>query len=361
MRVYVNGVLQGGSAGVPGTPADVLLDDAAPNSIVTLNASGIGSTIPQSSIPTLPAAPPATLLDTANEGKLVSLAPATGVGTTVSYGAAAAAGVGQLASILGDFVTGNGNGGAQLASVNPAATRNVIGAAAAPVVLRYYASNGTPANGGGPDATANVSGVNELSTVTFGVSSTSRTISSSAVGCGTWASPSISRAAKRVTLYLRSTALSGISVNAFRAIVAGLRRNAETPPSSIFLAGVVNAESGCRSGNSRNGGNNAAYDLGINANTSPLATTDRWLRFVWDLDPGPRVWLAAGATTGSTRPSLWTTLNLDSQTQAAAGTPANNNLGTLGTAEAQVLVGFESYGTGIPSLATFYVDLLVEF
>lgn len=127
MRVYVDGTQQGGSAGVPGTPAEVLLDAAEPNSIVTLDASGVGSTIPQSSIPTLPAAPSSVLLDVGNQGKLVSLASTTGVGASVAYSAAVSAGVGQLAATLGDFPTGNGAGGAQLASVNPNAVLGVLG------------------------------------------------------------------------------------------------------------------------------------------------------------------------------------------------------------------------------------------
>lgn len=287
-----------------------------------------------------------------------------GAGTDYTPTASSAVVTGALDGLYaelpeGDFLVGSGGAEVGAASEHAAAVRAAIGAVGS-TVTTYRASDGTAANGAGVDATASITGTGASSRLVMGVSSTSRTIASGAIGCGTWASPAIPRTAKKVTLYLRSTAISGIAVDAFRAIVAGLRRNGETPPASMFLAGVMNAASGAFCGNSRSGGNSASYSLGTNTNTSPLAATDRWLRIMWEIDPGPRVWIAAGATTGSTRPTLWTTLNLDSQTQAASGTPANATLGTLGTADAQVLIGFESYGTGVASSLTLDLALEVE-
>ena len=86
MRVSVNGVQQGGSAGIPGTPAEVLLDAAEPNSIVTLDASGVGGTIPQSSIPTLPATPASVLLNASAPSTIVAL-NSSGLGTELTYAA----------------------------------------------------------------------------------------------------------------------------------------------------------------------------------------------------------------------------------------------------------------------------------
>lgn len=105
MKIYRNGVLQGGSSGIPGTPADVLLDGTAPNSIVILNGLGVGGTIPQSSIPDLPAAPASVLLNAAAPSTIVAL-DGSGVGTELSYAATRTAIAATPGATIVDPLTG---------------------------------------------------------------------------------------------------------------------------------------------------------------------------------------------------------------------------------------------------------------
>lgn len=105
MRVSVNGVQQGGSAGIPGTPAEVLLDAAEPNSIVTLDASGVGGTIPQSSIPTLPATPASVLLNASAPSTIVAL-NSSGLGTELTYAATRTAIAATPGATIVDPLTG---------------------------------------------------------------------------------------------------------------------------------------------------------------------------------------------------------------------------------------------------------------
>lgn len=254
-------------------------------------------------------------------------------------------------------LTSTAVGRAVLAAADEAAAREAIGAIGAIGVTTttYYASNGTAANGTAP-ATAAITGTGSASTVDFAVGSAARNLNSSTVTCGTWVSPTVPQTAKRITLYIRSTALSGLNTSGFRYLQASLRRAAESPPASILLGLGVTDANGFYSGNCRTGSNGATYNLGTVTNGSPLNGTDRWIRVIWELeDNGPRMRIATGATTGSTRPTQWAPVNLDTQTQSDSRT----NLGTLGTADAQVILGFESYATG-GSTSTMSLSLTME-
>jgi len=88
-----------GTAGLPTTPADALLDAASPNEVVILDESGEGASAPFEDVAT------------------------TGIAEALSDAAE------------GDFLVATGAGEVQRASVDPAAVRGVIGAAA---------SGGTP-------------------------------------------------------------------------------------------------------------------------------------------------------------------------------------------------------------------------
>lgn len=79
----------------------------------------------------LPATPAEALLDAANQGEVVLLAPSTGVGTTLPIEDVVSTGVGILTespAAAGDFVVGDGAGATQLASAAASAVRAVIGA-----------------------------------------------------------------------------------------------------------------------------------------------------------------------------------------------------------------------------------------
>jgi hypothetical protein len=304
----------------------------------------------------LPDTPANVLLDAANAGDLVALAPSTGVGSTIAIEDAVSTGVGILteSAAEGDFVVGDGAGGTQLASVDAAAVRAVIGAAVSVTTTTYYASDGTAANGAGVDATASVSGSGSGSTVAFAVSSTQRLLNSSGIACGSWVSPAIPQTARKITLYVRSTAVSGMTTSGFRFAQFSLRRSGENPPASLLLGASANDANSYFSGNNRSNSNAPGYSLGSRANSSPLNGTDRWLRIVWTLDQGPRVWIATGDTTGSSRPTSWTPVNTDAQSQATTGTL----IGSMGSGNVQVIVGVESYGTG--GASTLSLSLVVE-
>lgn len=292
--------------------------------------------------------------------------PASYGGAGVSVDAQAVVGAG-LDAILGgatagDLIASDGAGGTQLASVDPAATRAVLGVAAS-TTTTYYAADGTAANGAGVDATASVSGTGSASTVTFGVSSTQRLINSSGVASGSWVSPAIPLTAKRVTLYVRSTAGSGLNTNGFRYLQMSIRRASESPPASMLFGAVVNdSTSGTYlQGNCRSNSNVATTNFGTRAGTSPLTGTDRWLRVIWTFDASlPRMWFSTGETTGSSRPTAWNPLGLDWQAQLQDGTATLATLGTFGTASAQVILGLESYTNGGASSLTVAIAIEVE-
>lgn len=84
-------------------------------------ASGGGASLPDD--------PAAVLLDAANAGKAVGLAPGTGEGAAVAFGDLVGAGIGEatVAAAAGDFLVGDGAGDAQLASAAASAVRGVIG------------------------------------------------------------------------------------------------------------------------------------------------------------------------------------------------------------------------------------------
>lgn len=99
MKVYVNGVLQGGSAGIPGTPA-------------------------------------AVLLDAANPGTIVGLAQVTGEGTSFDPNVVVEAGVGLAAgTTAGATLVGDGTEGAVLTSATISALLASADAAAARTAL----------------------------------------------------------------------------------------------------------------------------------------------------------------------------------------------------------------------------------
>jgi len=93
VRIYVNGVQQGGSAGIPGTPAEVLLNAGAPSTFVALDADGEGTQLSYAtartalSVPTLPATPAGVLLDAGSPSTIVGL-NGSGVGAALSYATA---------------------------------------------------------------------------------------------------------------------------------------------------------------------------------------------------------------------------------------------------------------------------------
>jgi hypothetical protein len=306
----------------------------------------------------LPTTPASALLDAANAGKIVALTPSTGVGSTFTAQQVVGFGIGDATgATAGNFLVGDGTGGSQLASVGAAAVRSVIGAAAGVTTTTYYAADGTAANGAGGDATASVSGSGSASTLAMGVGATARNLNSSTVACGTWVSPAIPQTAKRVTLYLRSTVATGFTTGGYRYLQASMRRSAESPPASMLFGCSVNDNNSFYSGNNRTGSSSSTYTLGSVTNGSPLNGTDRWMRVTWELDSnGPRMRLATGATTGSTRPTLWAPVNLDTQTQSDSRT----NLGTLGTGNAQIILGLESYGTAGVVALTLSLTLEVE-
>lgn len=222
-------------------------------------------------------------------------------------------------------------------------------------VTTSYASDGTAANGAGGDATASVTGSGSSSTVTFSVAGTARQITSSAIAAGSWVSPSIPQTARRVILYVRSTAATS-STNGWRYLQMSMRRAGESPPASMLLGVSANDANAYYGLNNRAGSTTAGYNFGSLANSSPLTGTDRWLRVTWEIEGGgPRVRFAAGSTTGSTRPTLWTPLNVDSQTQPTSRT----DLGSLGTGAAQLIVGLESFGGGI-SVSSLTISLTME-
>lgn len=77
----------------------------------------------------LPTTPALALLDAANQGNLVALAPSTGVGTSLPIQDAVSTGLGILTESAdeGDFLVGDGAGATQLASAAASAVRAVIG------------------------------------------------------------------------------------------------------------------------------------------------------------------------------------------------------------------------------------------
>jgi hypothetical protein len=236
-------------------------------------------------------------------------------------------------------------------------------ASGGPTVTTYYADNGTAANGAGVDATASVSGTGSASTVTFGVGATQRLINSSGVASGSWVSPAIPLTAKRVTLYVRSTAASGLTTNGFRYLQMSIRRASESPPASMLFGAVVNDSTlgTYLQGNCRSNSNVATINLGTRAGTSPLTGTDRWLRVIWTFDASlPRMWFSTGETTGSSRPTAWNPLGLDWQAQLQDGTATLATLGTFGTASAQIILGLESYTNGGASSLTVSIAIEVE-
>lgn len=312
-------------------------------------ASGGGASLPDT--------PANVLLDAGNADEVVAL-NGLGVGTTKTYAEVILNGIGSVteSAAEGDFVVGDGAGGTQLASVDPAAVRAVIGAAAGTTTTTYYASNGTAANGAGVDATASVSGTGSSSTVAYAVSSTQRLLNSSGIACGSWASPSIPQTVTRITLYLRSISVSGFGAG-YRWLQCSLRRAGENPPASMLL-GVASADNGnYTAGNMRNNSNNASFGLGVFAGTTPMGGADRWMRWVWTPDSGSvSVRASVGATTGATRPTFWTPVNLNTQVQA----DTRANLGSMGTSDIQVILGLESYGSGGASSLTLSLALEVE-
>jgi hypothetical protein len=310
----------------------------------------------------LPDTPAGVLLDAGNPLKLVYL-DAGGVGDAVTFEDATDTGMSEIMTALaggnateGDFLVADGAGGLQLASTDTAAVRTVIGAIGT-TTTTLYASDGTAANGAGVDATASVSGTGSGSTLTMVVGNTSRLLTGSGVACGTWVSPSIARTVKRVTLYLRSTVANNFVSAGWRYLQMSLRRASESPPASMLLGVAANDANAFYGGNLRgNSASFASYNFGTLSGVTPLLGTDRWLRVMWELDDnGPRVRFAAGATTGSTRPTLWTPINVDTQTQAASRT----DLGSLGTSDAQIILGLESYG-GSGGASTLTLSLTME-
>jgi hypothetical protein len=222
----------------------------------------------------------------------------------------------------------------------------------------YYADDGTAANGAGVDATASVSGVDDESRLTLGVSSTSRLQNSSGFAAGRWTSPTIPRSARRVVLYVRSTALIAFTTGGFRYLQMSLARAAQSPPTDLLFGAVVtDNNSVCTCGNMRSNSNAASYTGLATTNGSPLLGTDRWVRVTWEIENGgPRVRFEHGATTGTTRPTAWTAINVDTQTQATTTTL----VGSMGTSDLVVHVALESYGQSAVSSATLALTMEVE-
>lgn len=337
MRVYVNGVLQGGSAGIPGTPAEVLLDAAEPNSIVTLDASGIGSTIPQSSIPTLPAVPSSVLLDVANEGKLVSLASTTGVGTAMTYGAATSAGVGQLAATLGDFSTGNGAGGSQLASANPAAVRAVIGAVGQSI---FYASDFTPVDGTSPD-TAAKSGTGPTSTLIFATGTVARTYGTAGVTAPR-AILAIPAGARVVEIEFQVVSLSGVSSGGFRYLTAAVQNVASGIPTALWGVSFPDATA-AYAGNLLGGGNSGSN---VGSTIAVAGAADRWGRATLALTETRFAAQMATASAGA-QPTVWTP-------PTSPGLPSSVAYGSIPNTSGVTYLVFvyQSFGSGVSNVIT---------
>lgn len=251
----------------------------------------------------------------------------------------------------------------QVLTVSDAGLPHWAAASGGVTTTTYYASDGTAANGAGVDATASVSGTGSASTVTFGVGATQRLINSAGVASGSWVSPAIPLTARRVTLYVRSTAGSGLTTNGFRYLQMSIRRASESPPASMLFGAVVNDSTNGTylQGNCRSNSNVATTNFGTRAGTSPLTGTDRWLRVIWTFDASlPRMWFSTGETTGSSRPTAWNPLGLDWQAQLQDTTATLATLGTFGTASAQVILGLESYTNGGASSLTVSIAIEVE-
>ena len=316
----------------------------------------------------LPDTPANVLLDAGNADTLVALAAGTGAGVARSYidafqsGAVAAigaevAGTALIADGLGDVDTTSADVSAFLAAANAAAARASIGAVGV-TVTTHYADDGTAANGAGGDATCAIAGTGLTSTADFEVNNTARLMNSTAIACGSWASPAIAQSATRVTLYLRMVARSGFTTGGYRWIQASLRRSAESPPASLLLGAAFSDQPNAGAGNMRANSNVAPYS-GLGAPTNPITGgNDRWAKIVWENPAdinGARVYL--NGSTGTTRPTAgWYPVNTPLQTTATTGALA----GSPGTGDLQVLLGVESYGTGGATTASIQIELEVE-
>jgi hypothetical protein len=308
----------------------------------------------------LPDTPAAVLLDAANAGKAIVLDPVTGAGTSLAFDTLVDTGVGILteSAAEGDFVVGDGAGGTQRASVDPAATCTVLGVSRT-TTTTYYAADGTAANGAGVDATASVSGTGSSSVVNLAVGLTARNLNSSGIACGTWVSPAIPQGAKRITLYVRTVALTGFTTNGYRFLQTSLRRFGESPPANLLLGAAITDASPATvaTGNMRANSNSAPYfPLAVPSN-GLLGGTDRWWRVQWD---NPAVAMAARAflnlSTGSTRPVAgWYRINTEAQIQATTAVLT----GSPGTGNLQVIIGLESYGS-IAGSQTLSIQIELE-
>lgn len=293
MRIYVNGVQQGGSAGIPGTPAEVLLD-------------------------------------LANAGKGVGLASGTGEGAAITYGTMLASGIGQIAALNGDFPTNNGAGGSVLASLNGAAVRGIIGAASD--VAPYYASDGVASPG---SESASVSGTGTASTVTLTASSSARNFGSAGQTAAGWY-VDLPAGTLVVDVEVQITAASGLATGGYRYLGIALSNQTNV---STTLCGVSMADSGNAYSGSLLGGANAGN--GPLSYSPTLTAADRWVRARIELDAGAMLRFATGSGTAGARPGTW------SLPYSAIPLPASGSTGTVvDSNSARLWLYLQGFGSG---------------
>jgi hypothetical protein len=247
----------------------------------------------------LPDTPDDVLLDFANRGKAIILDQTTGEGLALSVATLLEGATGEATETAasGDWLVGDGTGGAQLASAAPGDVRAVLGITSTGSTL--YAADGTPVNGGG---TASVSGTGITSTFTLTGAGTS-TYGSSGV-----TSPSISftipAGASVIEVEVQITALTNVATAGYRFLGVVLRNSGTSTPTAAW--GVSQNDNGVvYGGGLLSGLNGAPYTSSGTA--WPFNNIDRWQRATL-LPRAPQLSVQVAPASAGARPTTWTSL-----------------------------------------------------
>jgi len=246
----------------------------------------------------LPDTPAAVLLDVANAGKAIILDQTTGEGLALSVATLLEGATGEATETAasGDWLVGDGTGGAQLASAAPGDVRAVLGITSTGSTL--YAADGTPVNGGG---TASVSGTGSTSTFTLTGAGTS-TYGSPGV-----TSPSISftipAGASVIEVEVQITALSNVATAGYRFLGVVLRNSGTSIPTAAW--GVSQNDNGVTYGGGLLNGLNGAPHT--SSTPWPFNNIDRWQRATL-LPRVPQLSVQVATASAGVRPTTWTSL-----------------------------------------------------
>jgi len=242
---------------------------------------------------------------------------------------------------------GTSTGRSVLTAATPAAGRSAL-------VTTMYASDCVAANGAGADATASISGSGAGSTVAFAVSNTTRQCRGSGINAGSLTC-TLPAHARRVTLYVRPTAMSGVAGGGYRYLQMSVRSAASLTSALFGVADLDNTNTS--SGDMRSGSNVTQNALTSADNVlNGSAALNVWGRVRWDLEI-PAVWWST-APASTTRPVRWTPSSIITLSQAGATASPMGSI-PVGS-DAQVVICFESYGNGSNSTLTIEPQIEVE-